>query len=152
MANNKVDTSSGSRQALWTLPFLEIIFTDLIIFASAQMLRPVIPLYVVSMGGNKLLVGIVASAFVFTAVILRPLSGLAVDRLGRKTVLLASLGTVRRCRSHFAPGTSYTWIDRGACLTRHRMEWGATGDQHNYVGNDTGIAPWRRAGIHEYDT
>ncbi len=92
MANNKADTSSGSRQALWTLPFLEILATDLIIFASAQMLRPVIPLYVASMGGNKLLVGIVASAFMFTAVILRPLLGLAVDRLGRKTVLLACLG------------------------------------------------------------
>ncbi len=90
--NLKTIASTGTGQALWTLPFLQILFTDLIIFASAQMLRPIIPLYVASIGGNKPLVGIVASAFMFSAVILRPLSGLAVDSLGRKTVLIASVG------------------------------------------------------------
>lgn len=91
MKNLNSSASTGAAHALWTFPFLHILLTDLIIFASAQMLRPVIPLYVASIGGNKLLVGIVASAFMFSAVILRPLSGLAVDRLGRKTVLIASV-------------------------------------------------------------
>ena len=91
MKNLNSSASTGAAHALWTFPFLHILLTDLIIFASAQMLRPVIPLYVASIGGNKPLVGIVASAFMFSAVILRPLSGLAVDSLGRKTVLIASV-------------------------------------------------------------
>jgi MFS family permease len=78
-------------QPLWTPALIFILFTDVVIFSSAQLLRPVISLYVADMGANKTVVGIVASAFVFTGVLFRPLSGLAMDNFGRKAVLITGI-------------------------------------------------------------
>ncbi len=91
MSDSNTTATTETRQPLWTPALMQILFTDFIFFSSSQMLRPVISLYVASIGGNKILVGIVASVFVFTAIILRPLSGLVMDNLGRKTVLIASV-------------------------------------------------------------
>ncbi len=91
MSNLNTTPTSKIQQPLWTSALLQILATDFVVFASSQMLRPVISLYVASVGGNKSMVGIVASVFVFTAIILRPLSGLAMDTLGRKTVLITSI-------------------------------------------------------------
>ncbi len=96
----------NAREPLWTVPFLQIVATDLVIFAGAQLLRPVIPLYISSLGGDKPLVGIVASVFVFTAVVLRPISGLAMDRIGRRTVLIASLALFVVCAGILPLGLS----------------------------------------------
>ncbi len=91
MSNLNATETSKTQQPLWTSALLQILATDFIVFASSQMLRPVISLYVASIGGNKTMVGIVAGVFVITAIILRPLSGLAMDGLGRKTVLVTSI-------------------------------------------------------------
>jgi len=92
MSNLNSIARAEPRQPLWTPSLLRILCADVVIFSSAQLLRPVISLYVADIGANKTMVGIVASAFVFTGVLFRPLSGLAMDNFGRKTMLISGIG------------------------------------------------------------
>jgi MFS family permease len=91
MSDLKPAATRDTRQPLWTPALIFIFFTDVVIFSSAQLLRPVISLYVADMGANKTMVGIVASAFIFTGVLFRPLSGLVMDNFGRKAVLITGI-------------------------------------------------------------
>lgn len=60
------------------------------VFASFQMLVPVLPLYVASGLGNEATAGLAVGILTFTAVLARPLLGWAIDRYGRKVIFLAS--------------------------------------------------------------
>ena len=56
------------------------------------MLVPVLPLFVSEgIGGDEATVGLAVGALTFTAVLVRPLLGWAIDQYGRKTILLASV-------------------------------------------------------------
>lgn len=62
------------------------------VFTSYQLLIPILPLYVAEgIGGDEATVGLVVGTLTFTAVLVRPLLGWAIDQYGRRTLLLASI-------------------------------------------------------------
>src|SRR5690606_14105395 len=60
-------------------------------FVSLQMLLPTFPVYVEQMGGNELEVGLAVSLFAAAALLVRPISGILLDTIGRRLVLLTGL-------------------------------------------------------------
>lgn len=76
---------------LWTKNFIIINVINLLIFFSFQMLLPTLPIYVKKLGGTNSVIGLVTGIFVVSSVIIRPISGLLLDKLGRKKVFLVGL-------------------------------------------------------------
>lgn len=76
---------------LWTKNFIIINAINLLIFFSFQMLLPTLPIYVKKLGGTNSVIGLVTGIFVVSSVIIRPISGLLLDKLGRKKVFLVGL-------------------------------------------------------------
>ena len=55
------------------------------------MLLPTLPIYVKELGGNNSIIGLVTGIFVVSSVIIRPISGLLLDKLGRQKVFVVRL-------------------------------------------------------------
>jgi len=85
---------SGKKDAverLWTKDFLLVILMNLLLFFGFQMLLPTLPVYVLDLGGEESMAGLVIGIFTASAVLVRPYAGKLLDALGRKIVLVAGL-------------------------------------------------------------
>lgn len=80
-----------NNETLWTKNFIIINIINLLIFFSFQMLLPTLPLYIKELGGSNSVIGLVTGIFVVSSVIIRPISGLLLDKLGRKKVFVIGL-------------------------------------------------------------
>lgn len=58
-------------------------------FVSFYFMLPILPLYVVQLGGSEAYVGVVVGAFTISSVIIRPFIGRSVDERGKKIFMLA---------------------------------------------------------------
>ena len=67
-------------QALWT--------ASLLFYLSFQLLVPVVPLYAVGLGAGEAQIGLVTGLFAASAMLLRPVVGQLIDRLGRRPLIL----------------------------------------------------------------
>lgn len=79
------------RPVLWTRDFALTCLFTLVIFTGFQMLMPTIPVFVDRMGATPLTIGLINGVFTVAALAVRPWTGLALDRHGRKGLWL--LGT-----------------------------------------------------------
>ncbi|MEC2323505.1 MFS transporter [Lederbergia lenta] len=66
--------------------------SNFFVFLGFQMTLPTIPLFVEKLGGNDQLIGIVVGIFTFSALLLRPYAGRALELKGRRFVFLTGLG------------------------------------------------------------
>ncbi|MDI6710391.1 MAG: MFS transporter [Thermoanaerobacterales bacterium] len=80
--------AGGARPVLWTRDFTLICIYNLVIFVGFQMLMPTVSVYVDAMGGSRLIVGLVTGIFTVSSVAVRPLTGLGLDRHGRRGIWL----------------------------------------------------------------
>ncbi|KAB8125543.1 MFS transporter [Gracilibacillus oryzae] len=62
------------------------------IFLGFQMTLPTIPLFVQQLGGNDQLIGLITGIFTFSAFVLRPTAGHALESKGRRYVYMIGLG------------------------------------------------------------
>jgi MFS family permease len=79
------------REPLWSRGFILICLSNLAILANIHVIMPTIPLYVNQLGGNDKAVGLVVGVFTITAMLVRPVSGMLLDRAGRKIVLFTGI-------------------------------------------------------------
>ncbi|WP_102275240.1 MFS transporter [Cytobacillus massiliigabonensis] len=79
-------------EKIWTRDFVLICLSNFFIFLGFQMTLPTIPLFVEELGGNDQLIGIVVGIFTFSALLLRPYAGHALESKGRRFVYLTGLG------------------------------------------------------------
>lgn len=79
------------REPLWSRGFILICLSNLAVLANIHVIMPTIPLYVNHIGGNDKAVGFVVGVFTITAMLVRPVSGMLLDRAGRKIVLFAGV-------------------------------------------------------------
>jgi MFS family permease len=82
------DSKSSS---LWTKDFILTSLSNLFLFFSFHLLTPILPVYVVEMGGDKFAAGMVVGIFTVSALVIRPFVGGALDVLDQKKVLLFGL-------------------------------------------------------------
>ncbi|MFD2704978.1 MFS transporter [Salibacterium lacus] len=95
-----------SKQPIWTKDFLSISLVHFIVFVIFYTLLTTLPLYVVNeMGGSESKGGLIVTAMLLTAIIIRPFSGKILDWGGKKNILLITAVV-------FALSTyGYIWID-----------------------------------------
>ncbi|MED3553746.1 MFS transporter [Cytobacillus praedii] len=85
-------TQQMQSEKIWTRDFVLICLSNFFIFLGFQMTLPTIPLFVEELGGNDQLIGIVVGIFTFSALLLRPYAGHALESKGRRFVYLTGLG------------------------------------------------------------
>lgn len=78
-------------EKIWTQDFILIVMSNFFVFLGFQMTLPTIPLFVEELGGNDQLIGIVVGIFTFSALLLRPFAGHALESKGRGFVYLTGL-------------------------------------------------------------
>jgi len=93
---------SGLEEKIWTRDFTLIFTANFLSFLGFQMLIPTLPLYVRELGGSDWLIGWVVGSFTFSALLIRPYAGHAIDIRGRKPILLAGMGLLVLSVSSFA--------------------------------------------------
>jgi len=79
------------REKIMTRDFALIWFANFFIFLGFQMTLPTIPLFVNELGGSDQLVGVIVGVFTFSALLIRPYAGHALERKGRGKVYLIGL-------------------------------------------------------------
>ncbi|MBI3003585.1 MAG: MFS transporter, partial [candidate division NC10 bacterium] len=85
------DAATESRPRLLTGPFVLTCVATFFFFLSFYLLLPTLPLYAQEYGMGESEIGLIIGAFAFSALLVRPYVGRAIDRHGRRGVLL--LGT-----------------------------------------------------------
>ncbi len=83
---------ASPRAALWTRDFLLLLGSNVVFFMSFQILLVSMPLYVVHLGGKAATAGLVTGLFTLASMLVRPLTGWALDTYGRRSIWL--LGTL----------------------------------------------------------
>lgn len=85
----KVQASKQER--IWTKDFTFIWLANFFVFLGFQMTLPTIPLYVKELGGSDEMVGLIVGIFTFSALIVRPMAGHALETKGRGFVFILGL-------------------------------------------------------------
>lgn len=131
-----------NKPQIWTKDFIGITIINLLIFFGFQMLPSTLPIYVKSLGGADSIIGWIAGLATISSLIIRPLSGIALDKLGRKGVLLTGIGII------IVVTLAYWWFPYvGVILVirlLHGFGWGAASTASNTVATD--IIPKERFG------
>ncbi|MFE8700626.1 MFS transporter [Cytobacillus sp. FJAT-54145] len=83
---------NANKERIWTRDFVLICLSNFFIFLGFQMTLPTIPLFVEQLGGNDQLIGVVVGIFTFSALLIRPYAGHALESRGRKFIYLLGLG------------------------------------------------------------
>jgi MFS family permease len=78
-------------EKIWTKDFTLICLSNFFIFLGFQMTLPTIPLFVEKLGGNDQLIGVVVGLFTFSALLIRPYAGHALESKGRRFIYLTGL-------------------------------------------------------------
>lgn len=76
---------------LFTRPFVVTCLATFFFYLSFCLILPVMPLYLTSMGGTSLQIGLMTGFFSFMAMVLRPPAGWIIDTRGCRVVLLAGM-------------------------------------------------------------
>ena len=74
---------------LYSKPFVVVLLVTLLGFASFSVIQTILPLYVIQLGGNATVVGLVIAAFSVPSVVLRPVIGRLIDEWSRRGVHIA---------------------------------------------------------------
>ena len=81
----------SKKPPLWTSALIQVLVVNCVVFVSFQMLVPVLPLYVSTIGGNEAVIGLVVGALAFAGMPVRPFAGWLVDQWGRRIIMIASI-------------------------------------------------------------
>lgn len=103
-------TKDSSQHKIWTKDFILILFANFFIFLGFQMTLPTIPLFVEKLGGNDQLIGYVVGIFTFSALLIRPFAGHALESKGRGFVYLLGLAIFVLSVGSFGLATSIVFL------------------------------------------
>lgn len=129
-------------ERLWTRDFVLITIISLFTFLSFQMLLPTLPVYAKILGGSDTHAGLVIGIFTFSAVLIRPFAGYALDAYGRKTLFF--IGLLIFGLSVFAYSLVPTLLFLLLVRFIHGFGWGITSTSASTVAAD--IIPKSRMG------
>ena len=87
-------TQKQRARDLFTRHFLVISIINLAIFFGFQMVNVGLPVYISALGGDAMMVGLVATVFTVAALAMRPFAGAIIDRFGRKGMLIAGVAVM----------------------------------------------------------
>ena len=136
------ETAAPVRPRLWTRSYVIIILVSLFTFLGFQMLLPTLPVYAKRLGASDAEAGMVIGIFALAALLVRPLTGYALDRWGRKVILLSGLAIF------ILSVVAYHWALTLALLLTirfiHGIGWGICSTSSSTVATD--VIPKSRMG------
>ncbi|AGK55416.1 MFS transporter [Bacillus sp. 1NLA3E] len=114
LTKEKININNKENEKIWTKDFVRILFANFFVFLGFQMTLPTIPLFVEHLGGNDQLIGFVVGIFTFSALLLRPFAGHALESKGRRFVYLfgMSIFVVSVGSYGFAMGITFLFVMR----------------------------------------
>ena len=101
---------TNSEAKIFTRDFAFALLANFFIFLGFQMTLPTLPLFVHELGGSDQLVGIVVGVFTFSALLLRPYAGHALETKGRGPVYIFGLALFVASIGSFGFLTSITLL------------------------------------------
>ena len=86
-------TKSGAMsEKIWTKDFDFLILSNFLMYITYYAILSALPIYLVSdLHASKMQVGVVVGAYTLASVLVRPFSGFALDKFGRRTIFLSAL-------------------------------------------------------------
>ncbi len=85
------DDPQRPKPRLWTVNFVLICFSTLLIFMAFHSLYPTLPIYIENFGGTTQIAGLALTSLTVAAIFSRPVTGWALDMYGRKRIFLGGL-------------------------------------------------------------
>lgn len=86
----KLQNTEGT--TMWTIPFITMLLINLLNSAGQYMIGASLPKYADFLGASPVVVGLVSSIFSVAALVIRPVTGSALDYFRKKNMLCISLG------------------------------------------------------------
>ncbi|MFD1361397.1 MFS transporter [Lentibacillus salinarum] len=83
--------TAPAQDKIWTKDFVFICLANFFIFLGFQMTLPTLPLFVEELGGSDQQIGLIVGIFTFSALLLRPYAGHALESKGRAFVYMTGL-------------------------------------------------------------
>lgn len=96
--------------SIWTRDFLILCAANLLLYFGLQMQIPILPAYVLALGGDQVAVGTMVTAFAVAAVAMRPVSGWALDRFSRQAVIIGGIAIGALAAFAYIPASSLGMI------------------------------------------
>jgi len=129
-------------ERLWTSSFIFICLANLAVLANVHLIMPTLPLYVSHIGGDEKAVGLVIATFTITAMLMRPIGGMLLDRFGRKTLLFVGMITsVLITAGYNLASTIFLLL---LCRLLHGASFSVSNTATGTIATD--ILPWQRLG------
>ncbi|MCU9612799.1 MFS transporter [Caldibacillus lycopersici] len=138
---SKVEVTPYGKEKIWTKDFVLICLANFFVFLGFQMTLPTIPLFVAYLGGNDQLVGFVVGIFTFSALLIRPYAGHALESKGRGLVYLIGLAIFTLSIASFSIAGSIFFLF--AMRIVQGVGWGLSTTASGTIASDI-IPPKRR--------
>ncbi|MDP4183728.1 MAG: MFS transporter [Bacteroidota bacterium] len=136
-------------QKIWNKNFLILTLSNFLIFISYYSIISSLPLYISNeLNAPKSLVGLALAAYTIASVFIRPFSGFALDRFGRKHILWVALFLYAIMYNGYLLATSMTLIIILRLI--HGLTWGITTISGSTVTVDVIPAEKRGEGLGYY--
>jgi MFS family permease len=79
-------------EKIWTKDFILLILSNFLMYMTYYAILSALPIYLVTdLNASKMQVGVVVGTYTIASVLVRPFSGFALDRFGRRTIFLSAL-------------------------------------------------------------
>jgi MFS family permease len=91
MLRTKSNQTAVQPDKIWTRDFVFICLANFFVFFGFQMTLPTIPLFVKELGATDQFVGVIVGIFTFSALLIRPYAGHALESRGRQFVYMFGL-------------------------------------------------------------
>ena len=79
-------------EKIWTKDFILLILSNFLMYITYYAILSALPIYLVTdLNASKMQVGVVVGTYTIASVLVRPFSGFALDRFGRRTIFLSAL-------------------------------------------------------------
>nr|WP_163580835.1 MFS transporter [Gracilibacillus saliphilus] len=134
--------SLKKKEKIWTKDFALICMANFFIFLGFQMTLPTIPLFVQHLGGSDEFIGIITGIFTFSALLLRPTAGHALETRGRQFVYMIGLGIFVISIGSYAFITSIVFLFILRCV--QGLGWGFSTTATGTIATD--LIPESRRG------
>ncbi|MEW5919706.1 MAG: MFS transporter [Bacillota bacterium] len=140
--HTKAESSPGAKAPLWTASFILICLSTMTTFIAFHSLIPTLPIYIQQYGGSKGIAGLALGSLTLAAVLIRPVTGWALDSYGRRLIYLSGLFIF------LLVTVVYTWMIPVAALVFFRfvqgIGWGILNTASPTIASD--VVPASRIG------
>lgn len=94
-----------SSAKLWSRSFIFLTIANALLFMVFEMMLPTLPLFVTTLGGSAMQIGLVTGSFTITAILIRPFAGILATKMNKKYLLIigAAVSTLATGAYYLAP-------------------------------------------------